>query len=61
MMELKCCEHAMKITHEKVMQTLNKVLLDTPMDEPTRKAFIKQLVKELVKLGPTYASLVDLL
>jgi hypothetical protein len=58
-MEPKCCENAIRVTEEQVakkMVTALKPLL-AGLDPATRKAF----VKELVKLGPQFAELVELL
>lgn len=58
-MEAKCCEHAMAVVkgeEAKAVVTALKPLLAGLLPE-TRKLF----VKELVKLGPQYAELVDLL
>ena len=58
-MEAKCCQHAIKLTEDSVAEiiiaTLKPLLLALLPDK--RKIFIK----ELVKIGPQYAELVDLL
>jgi hypothetical protein len=58
-MEAKCCENAIRVTEDQVnkktVATLKPLLAGLVPE--TRKAF----VKELVKLGPQFAELVDLL
>ena len=58
-MDPKCCENAMRVVEEEISKKMVYVLkpLLTGLEPAARKAF----VKELVKLGPHFAELVDLL